>query len=152
MYLKQTDFENGIKPEYLPFFATMINPSIPASMIEVAQAYVEAVNLISEYIHLRKVVRVFISATPFIMPIEPVKMICEIKDPAIHVTIENLVFIDALKIARYSYQMKVVTILEELAHAHMNIKCETLVKEVVAHIYPHVKYQEGQFVIAESSY
>lgn len=149
MYLKQTDFENGIKPEYLPFFAITINHTIPASMREIAQAYAEAVNLISEYIHLRKVVKVFISTTPFIVPIEHVKLICEIKDPAIHVTIEDLIFIDVQKIAPYPYQMKVASILEELAHTHMSIKSETLVKEVVAHIYPQVKYQEGQFVIAE---
>lgn len=145
MYLTIDDFEKNVNPLYKPFFALMINQTTPKSMVEISKAYAEAVNLIGERTNLRKVIKVFLSTSPFNIDLIYVDLICETKANAYHVTLDDFVFIDANKIIDLPYPLIVASIVEEFVHSHMNIKCEELAASVVASICPNIKYENNQY-------
>jgi hypothetical protein len=55
------------------------------------------------------------------------------------------VFLDATKTAPLSEELQVACILEEFAHAIMNIQDEALVSDVVALLYPGVVIRDGKY-------
>ena len=58
---------------------------------------------------------------------------------------DRLIFIDAEKMVRYQKELQVACILEEFAHAIMNINDEQLVSDVVALLYPGVVIVDGKY-------
>lgn len=145
MYLTIDDFEKNVNPLYKPFFALTINQEIPQSMVEISQAYVEAVNLIGERTNLRKVIKIALSTTPFNFDLIRAHLICETKGNTFHVTIDDFVFIDINKIIGLPYPLIVASIVEEFVHSHMNIQCEELAANVVALVCPNIKYENNQY-------
>ena len=61
---------------------------------------------------------------------------------------DRIVFLDAEKIGRYQQELQVACILEEFAHAIMNISDEQLVSDVVALLYPGVVVVNGKYTVA----
>ena len=69
------------------------------------------------------------------------------KENVINFVAGDYVFIDASKIYSLPEELQIVSIIEELVHAYMNVANEDLTKLIVCDIYDRVSFVDGRYVI-----
>jgi len=57
------------------------------------------------------------------------------------------IYFDVKRLNGHLFDQRVAAFLEELCHVFLNIKNEPLVKRVVAHLYPRLSYENGNYHI-----
>ena len=142
------DFINNKIPEEARHYLPVSSIELPDTCSESVNALIEAINIISSKIDLNRKVHLVIAKSPFKIPFNSGELSFVSKEETYHAAIENFVFLDFEKLSFVPYPLKVACVLEELAHALMNIADEVLVPQVVALMYPGIALNEqGQYVI-----
>lgn len=137
----------GIDEKYRPFLnvaiAELRRPAMP-----VVEALWEAVRLVAPAVRLIHPIHVLLSKAPFVVPLSNGTLTFSPRDGVINVAIENLVFLDVVKIISYPHEIRVASIVEELVHALMQVADEGLTSHIVALIYSGVVVVNGQYTVA----
>jgi len=144
------DIEVGIATECRGFFLVSSAP-LPRSMQCVVDAFWEAARRIAPAISVWHRIQVIFATAPFSIKLSNGELRFIPSNPElIGVTIENLVFLDCNRIAPLHPQIQVACVLEELVHALMHIRDESLVSVVVARLYPGVTLTDGRYTVSGS--
>lgn len=106
----------------------------------------QSIQTISQFVHLNKTVNVIVGSCPFELSMSNSVLSVQILEPALHIAIENFVFLDLNVMLSLPPSLQKACAVEELAHVLMNIRDEHLVKMVVAEMLPDVAYQNGRYV------
>ncbi|MDA3979010.1 hypothetical protein [Gallibacterium sp. AGMB14963] len=106
----------------------------------------QSIQTISQFVHLNKTVNVIVGSCPFELSMSNSVLSVQILEPALHIAIENFVFLDLNVMLSLPSPLQKACVMEELAHVLMNIRDEHLVKIVVAEMLPDVVYQNKQYV------
>ncbi|MEH8058099.1 hypothetical protein [Gallibacterium anatis] len=106
----------------------------------------QSIQTISQFVHLNKTVNVIVGSCLFELSMSNSVLSVQILEPALHIAIENFVFLDLNVMLSLPPSLQKACAVEELAHVLMNIRDEHLVKMVVAEMLPDVAYQNGQYV------
>lgn len=119
---------------------------MPQSFRPLVEALWRASARIAPVIRLRKRVILVISGSPWNIDFPGLGTLTVTpKGEAIHLTVEDLIFLDANKVQGYEPSYQEVSILEELVHAFMNVSDEDLVKEIVCKLYKDFEFTGGQY-------
>ncbi len=142
------DFINNRIPEIARHYLPVSSLELPDHCGDSVNALIEAIEIIIKKTNLNRKVQLVIAKSPFKIALNSGELSFVAKEETHHVAIENFVFLDFEKLHSLPYPLKVACILEELAHALMNIADEALVSQVVALMYPGIAVNgQGQYVI-----
>jgi len=137
----------GIDESYRPFLkvatATLLRPCMP-----VVEALWQAVRLVAPAIRFVQPVHVLLSRAPFEVPLSNGTLMFNPRPGVINVAMENIIFLDVLKIIQYPREIQIATIVEEFVHALMHVTDEELTSHIVALLYPGVRVVNGQYTVA----
>ena len=103
------------------------------------EALVSAIEIITARTFQNRVIRICIGQSPYLLRMAGSTLRLSHDADVTHSYLNDLIFLDFAKIQALSYEVKVATILEELAHCVMNIKDESFVRQVVVQLYPRVR-------------
>lgn len=141
------DLINNRMPPKIQSYLPVSSIDLPDTCDESINALIEAIEIITTKITLNRKVNLVISKSPFKIALNSGELSFVSKKEVHHVHIETFVFLDIDKLNSVSYPMKVVCVLEELAHAMMNISDEMFVSQVVGLMYAGISVNEqGQYV------
>jgi len=132
-----SDVSNKI-PERLKGFINICADQSSLSQPEISDALIEALSIIDQKLCLSQKCNIFISESPFTIPLESGTIIYQLKPDGIGSTFENLIFLDVGKLSGCKYEGKVVCILEEFVHCLMQVRDEILTSQIVSLLYPKV--------------
>ena len=146
--ISQTEFQQVIPHELKPYVHVSIS-AIPESARSIVEAFGISLNSLNGRIRIRKDIHVMITPAPFTVNLSNGKLVYEPTTPGvINVHIENMIiFLDWQKMMQLDLPLQVACILEEFAHACMNISDEALVSDVVALLYDGVEIRNGQYFV-----
>jgi hypothetical protein len=139
------EIQNGLPEQIRPFLSVEAAP-LPQSFRPLVEALWRAAGKIAPTIRLRKRVIIVISGSPWNVDFPNLgRLTLTPLGDTIHLTVEDLIFIDANKMQLYDSSNQEVTILEELVHAFMNVSDEDLVKQIVCHLHKDFEFTGGQY-------
>lgn len=139
------EIQAGLPEEIRPFLIVEAAP-LPQSFRPLVEALWRASARIAPVIRLRKRVILAISGSPWNIDFPGLGTLTVTpKGEVIHLTVEDLIFLDANKMQGYDPSYQEVSILEELVHAFMNVSDEDLVKEIVCQLYRDFEFTGGQY-------
>ena len=145
------EIEQGIPESIRPFLAIDAVP-IPRSSHSIIEAFWEATKRIEKIIRIRRRTNIILAKAPFIVNLSIGQLVYTPKNKdVINVHVEDIIFLDIEKMLPYRFQIQVACILEEFAHALMNVSDEAVVMHVVALIYDGVRVINGKYYAVESS-
>lgn len=145
--ISASEIQNGLPEPIRPFLSVEAVP-LPESFRPLVEALWKAAEKIAATVRLRKRVIVVISASPWNVEFPSVgRLTLTPLGDAIHLTVEDIIFIDANKMQSYDSAYKQVSILEELVHAFMNVSDEQLVKQIVCELYKEFEFTGGQYCL-----
>lgn len=138
--LSEKDILKNINEKYRSFFN--IHPvRFVQSEHQVFKNFVEAVNILCKFIDINKKVDIhFISTENPIFNADGTLISFQFRNDGIHMTYNSSIFLNTHISKEYPDELQIAAYLEELLHFFMNIKDEHLVKQVLAIMYPVVKY------------
>ena len=139
------DLRAGIPEEARGHFRFVVNAPIPF-LPYAFEAFHKAVAAILPSVRLTMPVTVVFGNIPFQVPAQGAHLVLTPTGDSINMQIENLVFLDVIKMSQYPANIQVAAVLEELVHAMMNIPDEVLVKHVVAHLFPGVHFNGSVYM------
>lgn len=143
--LDSTYIYQKLPMETRPFFKIEM-AEIPEEYVYLLDNIAQSIQTISQFIHLNKTVNVIVGSFPLELSMSNSVLSVQILEPALHIAIENFVFLDLNVMLSLPSPLQKACALEELAHVLMNIRDEHLVKIVVAEMLPDVVYQNKQYV------
>lgn len=144
-----SEIQNGLLEEIRSFIAIDAVP-LSQSFRPVVEALWTAAQKIMPSIRLRKRINVVLAKSPFVLNLPPVGQLTFIPlGDAVHVTVEDIIFIDCEKMMQYEFPYQVVSVLEEFVHAFMNVTDEELVKHIVCMLYPDFEYSGGRYCLRQ---
>jgi hypothetical protein len=147
--ISASEIQNGLLEEVRSFIAIDAAP-LPQSFRPVVEALWTAAQKISTSIRLRKRINVVLAKSPFVLTLSTVGQLTFIPlGDAVHVTVEDMIFIDCEKMMRYEFPYQVVSVLEEFVHAFMNVTDEELVKQIVCMLYPDFEFSGGKYCLRQ---
>ena len=132
-----------ISIEIRPFFHIEM-PKIPKEYAALLDNIAQAIMIINRFARLNKAITLFVGTFPLSVTLPHSRLAVEILEPALHISVENWIFLDLDQLFLVSPPLQRACVLEELAHSVMNIADEHLVKVMVAEMLPDVIYQNGQ--------
>ena len=139
------EIQNGLPDEIRPFLSVEAAP-LPESFRPLVEALWRAAGKIAPAIRLCKRVVIVITSSPWNVEFPNIgRLTLTPIGDAVHLTVEDIIFIDANKMQPYDPSYKEVSILEELVHAFMNVSDEALVKQIVCELYNEFEFTGGQY-------
>lgn len=112
-----------IPVEIRPFFKIEMG-EIPVEHANLLDNIAHAIRTISHFAHLNKTVNVFVGSFPLEVLTPNSVLSVRILEPALHIALENFVFLDLDKLVAVYEPIQRACALEELAHSLMNVKDE----------------------------
>jgi hypothetical protein len=135
-------------PESLRGFLVIDGLPLPEPIYQqVAAALEAAVNAITPVVRVRRRFYMVFATTPFKINLSNSELTLTLKPDALHIHMEDMIFIDVNKLLDVEHEHRVACILEELCHAMLSIDDEELVSIVVAHLYEGVIWKDGMYYI-----
>lgn len=133
-----------IPVEIRPFFK-IVMADISEQYAHLLDNVADAINTISQYAHLNKVVNVVIASRPFELQFQHATLSVQLSEQTVQYYIENFVFLDLDRMNQLPDSLQRMAHMEELAHVLMNVKDEHLVSVMVAEMLPDVRYVNGKY-------
>ena len=130
-------------PSHLQPFLTLHCLELPLNSWKILNALNDAIKAIDGKIRIDKKYRIILGRPPLSVPVgDTNSLTCILDNDVIGLTMENIIFLDCLKLQCQPPQQTVAIILEELVHCLMNVADENLVKQIVPLLYPYVEWDE----------
>ena len=144
--ITHTEIKDGIPEDVRQYFDVGSVP-LPREHFEtMVNAFHKAINLFIPKIRIRKRIGLYFAKNPFKISIPNGVLSYESSNEEIIAnTVEDMIFIECERTAKYNYNIQVAIFLEELVHALMNVQDEELTSHIVSTIYNGVELKNGKY-------
>lgn len=137
--------DNNPIPSDLQPFLVLHCPDLSKIPWQITKAITTAIEAIDDKIRIDKKYLIILDKSPFSLSVLDTNFLtCILDNEVISLTMENIVFLDYLKLQCRPPEQTAAIVLEELVHCLMNVKDENLVKQIVLLLYPKVAYDKFQ--------
>lgn len=140
------EVQAGMSVEFQSFFQ-IVKMNTELITWQIVESFWAAVDLCGRVLFLSRPCKIILDTSPFGVNVGNGILAFTPNDNVYGLAVSNLVFIDLKKFACLSQNLQIAIILEEFVHAMMDVKDENLASEIVANIYPNIKYINGKYVV-----
>jgi hypothetical protein len=146
-FITKEEITGGIPADLQPFLLVFTASPIDRKYQRTVEAFWTAVRHFRPAVRLWRQVHVVFGESPFTVTTPVGVAVFGAIERCVNFAMDTMVFIDCPKMAATEFDFQVVAVLEEFAHALLNIQDEDLVTRVCCHLYPSAVYQDGRYGI-----
>jgi hypothetical protein len=128
-----------------PFLIVRAVMEIPENYAKTIQAFAIALQHVHCAVQNWRQIFIYFGESPFVDETNLGHVHFTLREPAFATCWQDTVWVDLKRLDTEFFDIRVAVVLEELCHALLNIKNEPLVKAVVCHLYPLVRYEKGWY-------
>jgi hypothetical protein len=133
-------------PESLqPFLIVKVVTEIPDEYAKTVGGFFIALQHFACAVHNWRQTFIYFGESPFISESNLGHVHLTLFEPAVATCWHETVWIDVKRLSTHLFDIRVAVVIEELCHAFLNIRDESLIKKVVCHLYPRVRYENGWY-------